>query len=184
MAVPKQIPNVTDQQLWDEALSMLLLHNVIDLMKYYHYDPDDTTASDTQSVYNAVFNNKFGLMANPASDLHNLFKGFDSHWHNDDLNQVVHNYWGSSGEIQTKGTEVNYYYQGLLFRTFNFSLDTGLTWVQTWKTISRHGGITPGVDFFFRKGWKELPGMWPVVLRQYRNQQDNQARYLRPRKKH
>jgi hypothetical protein len=161
---------VSDAELSSEAVTMICQQQVVEIMESYGYDPDDKSGADMTSWYNSIFANKLGLMANPFSDLHNLFKGFDSQWHNEARNQVPTVYSGKSSNksVTGLGTEVNYYFQGILFRIFGFSTYTGLEWIRTWKFGSGHGTVTPAIEFFFRKGWGELPGLWPVALREQR----------------
>lgn len=163
---------VTSNELREEAVSMIESHRVIEIMESYGWDPDDRSGSDMTSIRSSIFANKLGLMANPCTDLHNLFKGFDSRWHNDDRNQVPTFYKGETGEkdVSCIGTEVNYYFQGILFRVFGYSSYTGLEWVRSWKFVSRHGEVNANIEFFFRKGHKELPALWGrAVTNQRRN---------------
>ena len=172
------INRVTDSQLREEALSMIDQQRVIELMISYNYDPNDTSGGDLNTYWNCVFNNKYGLMMNPLTDLHNLFKGFDSHWHSGQFNQAKVTYFGSSSPSSVKaiGSDVNYYFQGVLFRIFGFSKSTGLDWARTWKMVTRHGTVTPAIEFFFSKGWSELPSFWTQALFNYRAKLQMQER--------
>jgi hypothetical protein len=144
---------VTDEDLRNEALDLIDTQTVIEIMESYGYDPDDTSGADMNSAWNAVFHNKYGLMANPTTDLHNLFKGFDSHWHNEQQNQKPVTYIGCSfpRPLACIGTEVNYYFQGVLFRIFGYSTTTAMTWIAAWKKGSGHGDVSPNIEFFFQE---------------------------------
>jgi len=87
---------VGDNDLVNEALDMIETQGVIEVMQNYGYDPNDRSGRDLTTVWNEIFNNRWGLMMNPCTDLHNLFKGFDSHWHNTAQNQAQVTYTGCS----------------------------------------------------------------------------------------
>ena len=74
------------------------------------------------------------------------------------------------------GTEVNYYFQGVLFRIFGYSITNGLNWVGTWKTVTGHGGVNQNIQFFFKKDWSELPGFWGRALIQHQVNLNNQEK--------
>lgn len=169
---------VTDVKLKRMGVDLLGSFGVIDILREYGWDPEDTSASES-------VDRKFLAMANITGDVFNLFYGFDSEYHNDDHNQKLHIYTGDAAPkgLNCLGTEVNYYFQGLLFRIMKFGWFRTVTVCATWKTATRHGPLNDKCKLFLHKGWSELPALWPDVLHNDRVQK-HQAERVRIRKEY
>lgn len=84
------------------------------------------------------------------------FKSFDSKWHNKNRNQFNVKFTDSNGEsIIALGTEVNYYFQGVLFFIFGLTETSGLNVVRAWKKFSRHGHLNSNIRFFVHRGYED-----------------------------
>lgn len=108
----------------------------------------------------------FHVAGNPF-DFVNVFIGFDSKWHQPVRNQKRVRF-SSGGETRvTLGTEVNYYFQGILFWTYGIRLADAYDIAKTWKFVSRHGKFNQHCRFFLDKGYREAP---QVVQKAYHSQ--------------
>jgi hypothetical protein len=162
---------VTDEKLRAMALDMIGQYGLIQLMRDAGYKPEST-----QTVESIDWTVLMTLWS--PSGVYNIFHEFDSIYHNKPHNQKPHVYRGqdSAKDLPCLGTEVNYYFQGILFRAFGYGFARALTQVAAWKKLSAHGGVTDNIKFFLNKGWRELPQLWPQALFNERLDQNRQWR--------
>ena len=162
---------VDDMKLKRMGVDLLGSFGVCDILREYGWDPEDVSASES-------LDRKLIAMGNITGNVFNLFYGFDSPYHNADHNQKKHIYYGNAAPngLECLGTEINYYFQGLLFRVIKFGWFRTVTVCATWKKASRHGSLTPNCKTFLHKGWAELPGLWPEVVLNDRVQKHNAER--------
>ena len=128
---------VDDMKLKRMGVDLLGSFGVCDILREYGWDPEDLSASES-------LDRKLIAMGNITGNVFNLFYGFDSPYHNADHNQKKHIYYGNAAPngLECLGTEINYYFQGLLFRVIKFGWFRTVTVCATWKKASRHGSLT------------------------------------------
>ena len=168
------------------AGDMLDQFNVVDVLVQNEIRVDPLCANGSNDALWAF------TAAGPGNGVFDLFYGFDSKYHNNDHNQKQHVYnpggprpspsiggqvypgWDGKSSLAL-GTEVNYFFQGILFRAFGVSAQAAEMFAGTWKAASRHGDLNTQCKAFIADGHRALPDLWPRVLALYNEHKTNES---------
>lgn len=138
-------------------------------------------SNESFPTLNAAQGERLLMRLSSPLDTASTFIGFDSQWHNDDKNQHAVGYFeGGRLSRVALGTEVNYYFQGIVHRVYGYSWATTRLRVKGWKTVSRHGAVNADILFFLKKGYDDA-GI--VMQRAYAEHDKHQVKLAHYKKK-